>query len=64
MDTVISLDHQLGKDESELVDEVCTGCGAIRERWSDPVSKEGDRYCCTDCAEEKACNCSLTSPEQ
>jgi hypothetical protein len=55
-------EQQVGPELTELPDEVCTNCGARSDEWSDPVTKEGDRYCCPDCAAGKACSCSMTTP--
>ena len=35
----------------------CPGCAADSAGWTDPVSRDGETYCCADCAEGRACHC-------
>jgi hypothetical protein len=58
--TATTVDTELAPDPMDLPQELCTACGMPSEHWSDPVSKDGDRYCCADCAAGTACSCQVT----
>jgi hypothetical protein len=58
----MTIEQEVGTELTELPEEVCTTCGAAREQWADPVTKDGDRYCCADCASGKLCSCATTTP--
>ena len=41
----------------EPTEEACAGCGRIDSEWSDPVSKDDDRFCCVGCLDGSGCTC-------
>jgi hypothetical protein len=46
-----------------VIEEVCIGCGMHKSSWKGNnrggYAKDGERYCCQDCAEGIECTCSL-----
>jgi hypothetical protein len=48
-------------DVEEQLAEPCAGCGLSSENWGDPITKDGLRYCCPECAAGRACDCLMGS---
>jgi hypothetical protein len=44
-------------EPEETAVELCAGCGRDSALWRDPISREGDRYCCPGCATGRGCSC-------
>ena len=45
------------EDYDQTAVELCARCGKDSSLWSEPVTRDGDRFCCPGCAAGTTCTC-------
>jgi hypothetical protein len=54
-------EREIDDIDEEETEDICAGCGMERSEWKGNrgrgYTKNGQIYCCQDCAEDIECNC-------